>query len=243
MIGEEEAMIRKSFVLYTEWENTFNKLSNELAGELIKVIFNYVRTGEIPQINNAVVDGVFSVFQPSIDRNISKYDAAIEQRKEAGKRSAEKRKRDATTVDESKRDATTVSDCKRTSTVSVSDSVSVNDSLSLTLSPLVESASVREGESVREEANKVFDLQSIKEQLLSDETWKESVCMQSTLGVSFISILPAQLDKFIAYIVSIGEERSISNISDAKRRFTYWWQNHGRKEVQDENKQVYTVPS
>ena len=216
-------MSRKSFVLYTEWENTFNRLSNELAGELIKVIFDYVRTGEIPQIDNAVVDGVFSAFQPSIDRNISKYDAAIEQRKEAGKRSAEKRKRDATTVDESKRDATTVESRLRTSTVS--DTLSLN------------------GESVREGANKVFDLQSIKEQLLSDEIWKESVCMQSTLGVSFISMLPDQLDKFIAYIVSIGEERSISNISDAKRRFTYWWQNHGRKEVQDENKQVYTVPN
>ena len=220
-------MSRKSFVLYTEWENTFNRLSNELAGELIKVIFDYVRTGEIPQIDNAVVDGVFSAFQPSIDRNISKYDAAIEQRTEAGTRSAEKRKRDATTVDESKRDATTVESRLRTSTVS--DSVS--DTLSLN------------GESVREGANKVFDLQSIKEQLLSDEIWKESVCMQSTLGVSFISMLPDQLDKFIAYIVSIGEERSISNISDAKRRFTYWWQNHGRKEVQDENKQVYTVPN
>lgn len=210
-------MSRKSFVLYTEWENTFNRLSNELAGELIKVIFDYVRTGEIPQIDNAVVDGVFSAFQPSIDRNISKYDAAIEQRKEAGKRSAEKRKRDATTV-ESRLRTSTVSD-------SVSDTLSLN------------------GESVREGANKVFDLQSIKEQLLSDELWKESVCMQSTLGVSFISMLPAQLDKFIAYIVSIGEERSISNISDAKRRFTYWWQNHGRKEVQDENKQVYIVPN
>lgn len=209
----------------------FNRLSNELAGELIKVIFDYVRTGEIPQIDNAVVDGVFSAFQPSIDRNISKYDAAIEQRKEAGKRSAEKRKRDATTVDESKRDATTVESRLRTSTVSDSVSDSVSDTLSLN------------GESVREGANKVFDLQSIKEQLLSDEIWKESVCMQSTLGVSFISMLPDQLDKFIAYIVSIGEERSISNISDAKRRFTYWWQNHGRKEVQDENKQVYTVPN
>ena len=209
-------MSRKSFVLYTEWENTFNRLSNELAGELIKVIFDYVRTGEIPQIDNAVVDGVFSAFQPSIDRNISKYDAAIEQRKEAGKRSAEKRKRDATTVDESKRDATTVESRLRTSTVSDSVSDSVSDTLSLN------------GESVREGANKVFDLQSIKEQLLSDEIWKESVCMQSTLGVSFISMLPDQLDKFIAYIVSIGEERSISNISDAKRRFTYWWQNHGR---------------
>ena len=211
-------MSRKSFVLYTEWEDAFDGQPNDIAGELIKAIFDYVRTEEMPQTDNTVVNAMFSIFKPAIDRNIGKYDAAIKQRKEAALKSAESRKHQA-------------NDRKRTSTVSVCDSVSVSDTLSLN------------GESVREGANKVLDLQSIKEQLLSDETWKESVCMQSTLGVSFISMLPDQLDKFIAYIVSIGEERSISNISDAKRRFTYWWQNHGRKEVQDENKQVYTVPN
>ncbi len=211
-------MSRKSFVLYTEWEDAFDGQPNDIAGELIKAIFDYVRTEEMPQTDNTVVNAMFSIFKPAIDRNIGKYDAAIKQRKEAALKSAESRKHQA-------------NDRKRTSTVSVSDSVSVSDTLSFN------------GESVREGANKVFDLQSIKEQLLSDEIWKESVCMQSTLGVSFISMLPDQLDKFIAYIVSIGEEQSISNISDAKRRFTYWWQNHGRKEVQDENKQVYTVPN
>ena len=211
-------MSRKSFVLYTEWEDAFDGQPNDIAGELIKAIFDYVRTEEMPQTDNTVVNAMFSIFKPAIDRNIGKYDAAIKQRKEAALKSAESRKHQA-------------NDRKRTSTVSVSDSVSVSDTLSLN------------GESVREGANKVLDLQSIKEQLLSDEIWKESVCIQSTLGVSFISMLPDQLDKFIAYIVSIGEERSISNISDAKRRFTYWWQNHGRKEVQDENKQVYIIPS
>ena len=221
-------MSRKSFVLYTQWEDAFDGQPNDIAGELIKAIFDYVRTEEMPQTDNTVVNAMFSIFKPAIDRNIGKYDAAIKQRKEAALKSAESRKHQA---NDRKRTSTTVCDRKRTSTVSVSDSVSVSDTLSLN------------GESVREGANKVLDLQSIKEQLLSDETWKESVCMQSTLGVSFISMLPDQLDKFIAYIVSIGEERSISNISDAKRRFTYWWQNHGRKEVQDENKQVYTVPN
>ena len=50
------------------------------------------------------------------------------------------------------------------------------------------------GESVREETNKVFAPQSIKEQLLSDETWKESACMQSAFGISFMSMLPDQID-------------------------------------------------
>ena len=166
-------MSRKSFVLYTEWEDAFDGQPNDIAGELIKAIFDYVRTEEMPQTDNTVVNAMFSIFKPAIDRNIGKYDAAIKQRKEAALKSAESRKHQA-------------NDRKRTSTVSVSDSVSVSDTLSLN------------GESVREGTNKVFDLQSIKEQLLSDEIWKESVCMQSTLGVSFISMLPDQLDKFIA---------------------------------------------
>lgn len=99
------------------------------------------------------------------------------------------------------------------------------------------------GESVREETNKVFAPQSIKEQLLSDETWKESACIQSTFGISFMSMLPDQIDKFIAYIVSIGEEQTISSLSDAKRRFTYWWQNYGRKEVKNEKPEEYLIPS
>ncbi len=163
-------MNRKSFVLYTEWENTFDRLSNEVAGELIKVIFDYVRTGEVPQIDNAVVDGVFSVFQPSIDRNISKYDAAIEQRKEAGKRSAEKRKRDATTVDESKRDATTVESRSRSSTDSVSDSVS--DSVELVPNSEKENLSLDE----IDKRNAVSFNHPVSEEFLKFNNWLKDNC-------------------------------------------------------------------
>lgn len=87
-----------------------------------------------------------------------------------------------------------------------------------------------------------FDSLSIKNQLLSDEIWKESVCVQSMIGLSFMTMIPEQVDKFVSYIVSIGEEHSISSLSDAKRRFTYWWQSHGRKEVQSDKKQEYIIP-
>lgn len=233
-------MDRKSFVLYTEWENTFDRLSNEVAGELIKVIFDYVRTGEVPQIDNAVVDGVFSVFQPSIDRNISKYDAAIEQRKEAGKRSAEKRKRNTTTVDESKRNTTTVESRLRSSTDSVSDSVSdIKNSLSHTLSPFVESESENLCERVSE---RKFTPQKIKQELLSDQSWKESFCISSSLPITFMPSFPDKIDKFLAYIISIGEERSILDLSDAKRRFLYWWRDYGSKEEVKHEQEIYIIP-
>ena len=113
-------MSRKSFVLYTEWEDAFDNQPNDVAGELIKTIFDYVRSEDIPQIDNGIVNAMFSILKPAIDRNIKKYDTAIEQRKEAGKKSAEKRKRNSTTVNER----------TRACTDSVSESDSVSDSVS-----------------------------------------------------------------------------------------------------------------
>ena len=236
-------MGKNSFLLYTSDYKCIKDLPLEQKGALLDAIFEYASTGTIIDLP-PVVSMAFNFFRSHIDDNTEKWNEKVEKRRAAGRlgglAKAENSKQSQANVANAK-DAKQSQANLANLAVNVNDNV--NDTLSLTLSHLVESASVRESVSEREEANKVFDLQSIKEQLLSDETWKESVCMQSTLGVSFISMLPAQLDKFIAYIVSIGEERSISNISDAKRRFTYWWQNHGRKEVQDENKQVYTVPN
>ena len=222
-------MGKNSFLLYTSDYKCVKDLPLEQKGALLDAIFEYASTGTIIDLP-PVVSMAFNFFRSHIDDNTKKWNEKVEKRRAAGRLGG------LAKAENSKQSQANLA-------VNVNDNVNVNDTLSLTLSHVVESASAREGESAREGANKVFDLQSIKAQLLSDEIWKESVCMQSTLGVSFISMLPDQLDKFIAYIVSIGEERSISNISDAKRRFTYWWQNHGRKEVQDENKQVYTVPN
>lgn len=234
-------MGKNSFLLYTSDYKCIKDLPLEQKGALLDAIFEYASTGTIIDLP-PIVSMAFNFFRSHIDDNTKKWNEKVEKRRAAGRlgglAKAENSKQSQANVANAK-DAKDAKQSQANVAVNDNDNVNVNDTLSLTLSHLVESASVSE----REEANKVFDLQSIKEQLLSDELWKESVCMQSTLGVSFISMLPAQLDKFIAYIVSIGEERSISNISDAKRRFTYWWQNHGRKEVQDENKQVYTVPN
>lgn len=225
-------MNRKSFVIHCDIEDQLDLLTNEQVGTLFRSVVRYASDEEEISSNDGMVKLLFSVIKKQIDRDTEKYKAVCERRREAGSKGG---KQKVANAKQNVANVANASKCEQNvANVADSDNDSDNDS---------DSVSLYKRESVREGANKVFDLQSIKEQLLSDQTWKESVCMQSTLGVSFISTLPDQLDKFIAYIVSIGEERSISNISDAKRRFTYWWQNHGRKEVQDENKQVYIVPN
>ena len=224
--------MRDSFVFYRSFFEALQDVPIEERACIYDAICDYSLNDIEPKLTGMQL-AIFKLIRPNIDSNKRKY--------ENGKKGAVFGKKGGRPKKDNPHQTPTQPQDNPTQTrnVDVDDDVDVN--VNDTLSHLVESK--RERVSEREGANKVFNPQSIKEQLLSDEIWKESVCMQSTLGVSFISMLPGQLDKFIAYIVSIGEERSISNISDAKRRFTYWWQNHGRKEVQDENKQVYTVPN
>lgn len=227
-------MNRKSFVIHCDIEDQLDLLTNEQVGTLFRSVVRYASNEEEISSNDGMVKLLFSVIKKQIDRDTEKYKTVCERRREAGSKGG---KQKVANAKQNLANVANASKCEQ-NVANVADSDNDNDNDSDN-----DSVSLYKRESVREGANKSFNSQSIKEQLLSDETWKESVCMQSTLGMSFISMLPDQLDKFIAYIVSIGEERSISNISDAKRRFTYWWQNHGRKEVQDENKQVYIVPN
>lgn len=212
-------MDKNSILLYTSDYEPVKDFSLEEKGMLFDAIFEYASTGNTNELPPVVLLA-FRFFRMHIDENNKKWNEIKTKRKEAGSKGGEAK---------AKQNVANVANAKSAKQNVANVAVNVNDNVNDTLSR----------ESVRD-IN--FDSRLIKQQLLSDETWKESVCMQSTIGVSFMTMLPEQVDKFISYIVSIGEEQSISNLSDAKRRFTYWWQNHGRKEVQSESKQEYIIP-
>jgi len=104
---------KKSFIAYSDWKDTFDALDDDKAGLLIKHIFSYVND-ENPETDDPIVKAVFPNIKNTLKRDLKKWDKQYQQRVEAGKKSAEVRKRNATVVN-----ARTVS-----STVSVSDSVS-----------------------------------------------------------------------------------------------------------------------
>jgi hypothetical protein len=107
---------KKSFVLYSDQKELFEHLSDEQAGKLIKHILRYVND-ENPTCDDAVVNLAFIAIKSSLKRDLEKWERQIKQRKEAGKKSAESRKRNSTTVNER----------TRNSTDNVSVSVNVND--------------------------------------------------------------------------------------------------------------------
>lgn len=90
---------KKSFILYCDLIHTFNELSNEEAGELIKHIFSYVND-EDPITDNKLIKIAFEPIKQQLKRDLKYWESQIEQRRQAGLKSAESRKQLSTTVND-----------------------------------------------------------------------------------------------------------------------------------------------
>ena len=117
---------KKSFILYLDQQDLFNKLPDEIAGKLIKHIFSYVNC-EDPKLDDLLLDIAFSPIKQSLKRDLNKWETQLDQRSKAGKISAQRR---AAKANEAQRKATTVESRSTNPTDSVNVSVSVSDSVS-----------------------------------------------------------------------------------------------------------------
>lgn len=111
---------KKSFVAYADWKNTFDELPNEEAGALIKHIFAYVND-ENPVSDSILIKAIFANIKATLKRDLDKWESQLNQRSEAGKRSAELR-----ALNKINDSSTVVEIRARNPTVSVSDTVSEN---------------------------------------------------------------------------------------------------------------------
>ena len=103
---------KKSFLMYCDWQSTFESLTDEEAGQLIKHFFKYVND-ENPAADNRLISIVFEPMKAVLKNDLKKWEYRQEQRAEAGRRSAENRKLKSTTVDETQRPLTTVNEIQR----------------------------------------------------------------------------------------------------------------------------------
>lgn len=82
---------KKSVLIYTNWETTFEKLSDEEAGRLIKHLLRYVNDRN-PVAPDRLTEIVFEPLKAVLKQDLKKYESIIEKKKAAGLASAEKRK-------------------------------------------------------------------------------------------------------------------------------------------------------
>lgn len=76
---------KKSFVLYTEYEENLEELPDEDLGQLFRAIFSYVNRGIVPDLSPSC-KMAFSFIRKDLDRNQAKYEETCRRRAEAGQK-------------------------------------------------------------------------------------------------------------------------------------------------------------
>jgi hypothetical protein len=74
-----------SFCIYMDWEEQLTDLTNEERGIILSAMFEYKRTGVVPELPR-LLSLVFSFIRQQFDRDADKYEQKIEKRREAGKK-------------------------------------------------------------------------------------------------------------------------------------------------------------
>lgn len=74
---------KKSFIAYCDWGDTFNELSNEEAGKLVKHLFSYVND-ENPETEDKLIKLLFIPIQQTLKRDLNKYDKYIDKQRVNG---------------------------------------------------------------------------------------------------------------------------------------------------------------
>lgn len=128
---------KKSFVLYSDYKELFNELSDEDAGQLIKHILSYVND-ENPESKNPMVKVSFIPIKHQLKRDLKKYEEKKEQWSDAGKKSAEarrlKREQEERERNERSTESTNVENVATESTVNVT----VTDNVNVTVTDIKE---------------------------------------------------------------------------------------------------------
>jgi hypothetical protein len=81
---------KKSFILYVDQKDLFNKLPDEIAGKLIKHIYAYV-SDENPESEDLIVNIAFEPIKQQLKRDLKLFEEKRVKRSEAGMAGANKR--------------------------------------------------------------------------------------------------------------------------------------------------------
>ncbi len=80
---------RKSFLVYFDWGDPFDRLDDEALGRLFRGVFNFAKSGELPEFDDPTLSIIFSFIKTTIERDKTSYEERCRKNSEAGKKSAE----------------------------------------------------------------------------------------------------------------------------------------------------------
>lgn len=114
---------KKSFVAYADWNKTFEKLSDEEAGRLAKMMFSFV-SDENPEAPDRITELLFEPIKGQLERDLEKYKEVRQKRAESGRNGGIK---SGETRSKTEQNEANASNMKQNE--AVTDTVNVNDNV------------------------------------------------------------------------------------------------------------------
>lgn len=86
-------MDKNSFLMYLDYEEQFNLLTDEQIGQLMRAIIKYEKTRQVPELVDGMVKMSFSFIKTQLDKDREKYNQKCEENRENGKKGGRPRKK------------------------------------------------------------------------------------------------------------------------------------------------------
>ncbi len=83
-------MMKKALLLHYDLFDTFSLLSDEELGKIIRAVFEYDTSGNMPEFEDRLLLAVFMRIAECLDRNNTRYEEVCQKKAEAMKRRWEK---------------------------------------------------------------------------------------------------------------------------------------------------------
>lgn len=198
---------KNSFIIYTDWKQDFEFLTDEEAGKLIKHLLRFA-SDENPCMENEdrLLQFAAQKMKAVMKKDLKKYEAVIQKRSEAGKKGGVNSAKSRTSKQNEANEAN-ASEPKQIQRVNVNDNVNVI---------LLEKETKYVVEEMADEQDKISELKNLlktKKQIQMDR-----LKMQHKLSDEELTL---KIDEFIEKKVS-WEEDDWRNDGDMARNFEFW---------------------
>ena len=114
---------KKSFILYADMASVFEKLPDEVAGKLIKIIFDYVNDKN-PEVNDLLLQIAFEPIKLQLKRDLKSWEVFREKQSENGKLGGRPKKDKP--ILENPKNPSLLNKSQKSLNVNVNDNVNVN---------------------------------------------------------------------------------------------------------------------
>ncbi|MDM1499080.1 DUF6291 domain-containing protein [Myroides odoratimimus] len=226
---------KKSFVGYSDWISTFDMLSNEEAGKLIKHLLAYVNDKNPEDLEDRVLKVAFEPIKNQLKRDLKKYDKIRLKRIEAGKLGGQQRSKNQA----NKASATNAKQNQANQAVNgnVNDNVTVNGNVNDILLEKETKGDINQNEKI-EEFNST--------DLYTEETFQKKVAPKKRFSIPTIEEIQEYCfernnqvnpEKFFDHYESNGWQVGKAKMKDWKAAIRTWEKNNFNNQNQNQNGQ------